>query len=283
VSGDARVDDTLAPALPRVAADAAGPDPDRAAATPSVYAFADLYDLLFEDFTFDLPFWTRVAREAGGPTLELGCGTGRVLLALRRAGADVDGVDLNGPMLDRLRDKARAAGMAPTLVQADMTSFSTPRRYARVLCPFNGFAHADGTEAQIATLVRCREHLLPGGAVVLHMSYPSLAYWSEPDGVPVREQTVRRPGTDHTLELWDLRFRDRVAQRQRSEMEIRELDASGATIATTRVHAFQRWVYRAELELLFRTAGFARWRIDGGFEGEPLERDDQQMIAWGWR
>ena len=249
----------------------------------SVYELPELYDLLFEGLDFDVPYWTRVAREARGPVLELTCGTGRVLLRLLEAGVDADGSDLNTPMLDRLRDKARARGFAPTLVQADMTVFAMPRRYARVLCPFNGFAHADSAEAQIATLVRCREHLLPGGALVLHVSYPGVAYWSETDGEPVLEHEVTLPDTGHTLQLWDLRFRDRIAQRQRSEMEIRERDASGRTVASHRVHAFQRWVYRAELELLFRLAGFSRFAVHGGFEHEPLERDDQQMVAWAWR
>ena len=42
-------------------------------------------------------------------------------------------------------------------------------------------------------------------------------------------------------------------------------------------------VHRFELELLFRLTGFARWEVFGGFAREPLERADQQMIAWAWK
>ncbi len=49
----------------------------------------------------DVPFWRRVAIGAGGPVLELGCGTGRVSLPLARAGVNLVGVDRSAPMLAR--------------------------------------------------------------------------------------------------------------------------------------------------------------------------------------
>jgi ubiquinone/menaquinone biosynthesis C-methylase UbiE len=51
----------------------------------------------------DVPFWRRVASAAGGPVLELGCGTGRVSLPLARAGVELVGIDRSAPMLDRAR------------------------------------------------------------------------------------------------------------------------------------------------------------------------------------
>jgi hypothetical protein len=54
-------------------------------------------------------------------------------------------------------------------------------------------------------------------------------------------------------------------------------------VGSRRFATSQRWVYRHELELLFRCAGYARWEVFGGFAGEPLTRDDQQMVAWAWK
>ena len=51
----------------------------------------------------DVPFWRAVAATAGGPVLELGCGTGRVSLPLARAGVQLVGIDRSAPMLDRAR------------------------------------------------------------------------------------------------------------------------------------------------------------------------------------
>src|SRR5204862_7835775 len=97
---------------------------------------AGLYDLLFEGFDYGVAFYLAQAREAGGPVLDLCCGTGRVLLPLLRAGVDADGVDAFPAMLEAARRKARAEGFAPELTRAEMREFRLPRRYALIIIPF---------------------------------------------------------------------------------------------------------------------------------------------------
>jgi len=252
-------------------------------AAPSPYEAPELYDQLFESLDFDRHFWLEVGRGCNGPVLDLGCGTGRVLIPLLEAGVDADGVDLSPAMLDRLRAKAAKQDFHPRLLAADMRDFTLPRLYARVLCAFNAFAHCETLEDQLATLRCCREHLAPGGALVLHISYPGTALWLGAGGEPVLEHETTRPASGHRLQIYDRRFLDRVNQSQRSEIEVREMDSRGGIVTSHRFETRQRWVYRYELELLLRLAGFARWEIQGDFDGAPLERDDQQMIAWGWR
>jgi SAM-dependent methyltransferase len=257
--------------------------PGSAAAVPSPYEAPELYDLLFEALDFDRPFWLEVGRGARGPVLDLGCGTGRILIPLLEAGVDADGVDLHPAMLERLRAKATQRGFRPHLRAADMRGFTMPRRYARVICAFNTFAHCESTEGQLATLRCCREHLAPGGALVLHISYPGAALWLNRTATPVLEHETVNPASGNRLQLYDRRTMDIVSQRQHSEIEVRELDAAGGVVASHKFEARQRWVYRYELELLLRLAGFPRWEIQGDFTGGPLEHDDQQMIAWAWR
>ena len=249
---------------------------------PSPYAAPELYDLLFEDLDFDIPYWLKVAGEAGGPVLEAACGTGRILLRLRQAGFDADGFDGSPAMVEHLRRKAQGYGLDARAEVADMRRFDMGRRYARVFCAFNGFAHAETTEGQIQFLRRAFEHLEPGGAFILHMSYPGPGYWSDPDGGPYLEREVAGPG-GRKIQLWDSRTKDVVGQRQESVMEMREV---GPTGRTTKVHRFatsQRWVYRFELELLFRAAGFGRWVFHGGFDGRPLSSPDEQIVAWAFK
>lgn len=249
---------------------------------PSPYDAPELYDLLFENLDFDVPFWLETARTAAGPVLEAACGTGRLLLRIRAEGVDADGFDANPAMIGRLKKKALAQGRAVRADVADMREFSMGRRYARIICAFNGFAHMETTEDQILALVCSREHLLPGGTFVLHMTYPGPAYWLEPEGPPVLEQEIPKPG-GRVLQLWDHRTKDVVGQRQQSEVEIRELDASGGCVSVQRYFTTQRWVYKYELELLFRAAGFSSWEIYGGFDRRPLKTAEDQMIAWAYR
>lgn len=249
----------------------------------SPYEAPDLYDLMLDHLDFDIPYWVRVGREAQGPVLEVGCGTGRVLMRLLEAGVEADGLDNAPAMLRRARQRADAAGFRPALVEADMRDFALPRRYARAVLAFNGFAHCTTPDDQLRALRCIGGHLAPGGALVLHMSYPRPPYWSEPDGDPVLEMETKRPDNGHTLQMWDTRFKNVVGQCQHSQMEIREIDEAGDRVASHRSETTQRWVYRFELELLLRMAGFARWEFYGDFDGAPFERPDQQMIAWGWR
>ena len=245
---------------------------------PSPYDAPELYDLLFDSLDFDVPYWLEVARSAGGPVLEAACGTGRILLPILKAGLDIDGFDASPAMIARLKDKLRTSGLTARADVADMRNFSMGRRYARIFCGFNGFAHCETIEDQLAFLRRSLEHLEPGGVLVLHMSYPGPAYWSEPEGKAVLEHTAPRPGGGK-VQLWDNRKKDVVGQRQDSEVEIWELGESDRPEAVHKYSTSQRWVYRYELELLFRAAGFARWDILGGFDGRPLKAPDDQMIA----
>ena len=62
----------------------------------------------------DVPFWRRIALEADGPVLELGCGTGRISLPLVRAGVDLVGLDRSAPMLERARSGLAKLTNSPT-------------------------------------------------------------------------------------------------------------------------------------------------------------------------
>jgi len=86
------------------------------------------YDLENADFTEDLDYWLDLAEEHGDPILELGCGTGRVLLNLARRGHAITGLDNSPDMLARLQAKLAAASgqhlaAAPRILAASLEDF----------------------------------------------------------------------------------------------------------------------------------------------------------------
>ncbi len=89
----------------------------------------------------DVPFWQRVARDAQGRVLELGCGTGRVSLPLAKSGVDLIGVDRSQPMRARLRARATHARFGETgalrAVRADIRHLPfRPRSVSMVVAPY---------------------------------------------------------------------------------------------------------------------------------------------------
>jgi SAM-dependent methyltransferase len=250
---------------------------------PSPYVRADLYDLLFRDYTGDLDFYLGVARAAHGPALDVGCGTGRVLLRALEAGLDMDGLDDSAEMLERLRANAAARGLAPRVAQADMRDFRMPRRYACVIIPFNAFAHVLSTDDQLATLRACHEHLVPGGRLVFDVFSATREMLATPVSEPVLELETPHPETGLMLRLYDGRRLDMAAQTQHSRIAIEELDAQGWVAHTHRFVTVVRWTYPSEMELLLRLAGFARREIAGGFDGRPAASHQGAIVVSAWR
>ena len=249
---------------------------------PTPFDDGALYDLFFERLDLGLDFYLGLARAAGGPVLDVACGTGRIMLPCLKAGVDVEGLDLFPSMLARLRHKASALGFEPQLHEANMSSFRLPRRYALIMITFNAFVHNLTTEDQLATLNACREHLLPGGQLVFDTAFPGPAWIAAPNGTREMEMEIAHPETGLPMRMWDTRTFDRVKQLQHSFNEIEMLDATGQVIASHPSKTCIRWIYKAEMELLLRLAGFARWQILGGFDGRPLLHETDAMIVQAW-
>jgi SAM-dependent methyltransferase len=254
--------------------------PPAAEATP--FDDGALYDIFFERLDLGLDFYLGLAQAAVGPVLDVACGTGRIMLPCLKAGVDVEGLDLYQGMLSRLRQKASALGFDPKLHRSNMAAFRLPRRYALVMIPFNAFVHNLTTDDQLATLQTCRDHLEPGGLLAFDTAFPGPSWITQPDGTRELEMETPHPETGLPVRIWDTRTFDRVAQIQHSYNEIEMLDAKGAVIATHPSKTSIRWIYKAEMELLLRIAGFARWRILGGFDGRPLLHETDAMIVQAW-
>src|SRR5688572_20892861 len=86
----------------------------------------------------DVPFWRTLAMRAGGPVLELGCGTGRIALPLGRAGAHVVGIDRSEPMLARARQRLRRAKLQSRihLIRGDIRHLPFSEQFPLVMAPY---------------------------------------------------------------------------------------------------------------------------------------------------
>jgi SAM-dependent methyltransferase len=249
---------------------------------PSPFDDGELYDILCQGLDYGIDFYVGLAREAKGPVLDIACGTGRVLLPVLQAGVDADGLDLFQPMLDTAHRKAAALGLSPRLYCGDMTDFQLPRRYALITISFNAFCHMLTTDDQLRCLSCIRRHLLPGGLLAFDGGFPGLPWIGAAQDQRVLEGEFPHPHTGQTVRMYDTRGFDRVAQVQRSRNEIELDEVDGTTRIIHRSEFLVRWTYKPEMELLLRTAGYARYEICGGFDRRPLTQETDALVVLAW-
>lgn len=246
----------------------------------SPFDHPEIYDGLFDGLDFDIAHWVDFARKGGGPALDVACGTGRVLIRLLEAGVDADGVDISAPMLRHARGKVAQLGYGATLLEAPMQTFKMPRRYRRIVCAFNSFAHNMTAEDQLATLRNIREHLEPGGAFSMFLSFPRPELWTSGNDRVLEHEANWGDGR---LRIYDTRNFNPVDQAQNSRVEYELMDAMGKVSALHVTYTDVRWVYKNELELLLAAAGFERFTIHGDFQGGQLLGKSDTMVVVAWK
>src|SRR2546421_9679501 len=102
---------------------------------------ASAWDLLRGDTSdwSDRPFYRNIILHSGQPALDIGCGTGRLLLDYLADGIDIDGVDVSPEMLEICRQKAQKLGLHPTLYQQHVEALDLPRSYRTIIVPSSSF------------------------------------------------------------------------------------------------------------------------------------------------
>ena len=250
-----------------------------------------LYSIVYSDVSGDIEPLTELMASAGGPVLEVCCGNGRVLLPALLSGVDVDGLDISEPMLADLRARLTERRLRTGIYLGDMRAFALPRRYAMVVIVFNSFLHNLTQADQLATLGCCREHLATGGRLQLVAFHPDVARLVAYTAGEVVVKEIPNPTGPGRVRVVDVTTDDRIEQVRDVSRRIEFVDDAGA-ITRTEHWSFQlRYVFKPEMDLLLRAAGFARWTIrpleftgDGRaafVEREPREGEVLLWTAWG--
>lgn len=239
---------------------------------------AEVYDLWSADMTADVPFYVSEAVACGGPVLEVGVGTGRVSVAMARAGVDVVGIDVSPSMLQRARKRVSDEGLVDhvELVEADMRSFNLGRTFKLAVLPYRVLAHALTPDEVLATLRSIRDHLPPGGRLVFNLPVPRPGDLSEHDGL--RREGRYRLDDGREAVLWRHADYEPGTQTIRFHFVVDHLDAAGRVTDRRHGESLVRQNSPGELEHAFARAGFdivERW---GWFDRRPFGPDAPEMV-----
>ena len=255
----------------------------------TVADFGALYDevpayIARKDVAFYVAEADRHARSAG-TVLDLGCGTGRLLLPLVRAGHRVFGVDRSPAMLRRCAEKlAREPAEVRSragLLEGDVREFEVPRSgFGLAIAPFRILQHLTTVDDQLHCLATVRRHLAPNGRFAFDVFNPNFALMAK-DRSAETEDTPER-------QLPDGRFFRRAFKvlrvhwvEQVNDVElIYYVRAGGGGEVTRVVQAFSmRWYNVPELEHLLVRAGFTVEATYGDFDRSPLRDGTAEIVV----
>ncbi len=241
--------------------------------------FAQFYDLEYGHKDDDIPFYRQMADEYGSPVLEIGIGTGRIALPLAAAGHQVWGIDDSTKMLRVAREKLAHAHVQirhrVRLIAADMRAFTLRQHFPLCIVPFRAFLHNLTLADQISTLQCICRHLLPGGILAFDLFVPLhsvLAQEQWQDQINSDELAYENSGVTITTTI----HHDPAIQLLSIENTYHRSDEKGGRGTKSKMH--YRYVFRYEMELLLRAAGFDLLRVYGGFEKQKYDFYSGLMI-----
>jgi len=251
---------------------------------------AELYDRLSSEFydyhakRGDIKFFVDYALESGGPVLELGCGTGRVLVPTARAGVDITGLDLSVEMLKlckvKLDVEPEDVKSRVKLINADMRHFELQRRFSLVTITFGPFNNLLTVEDQLGCLTCIHGHLRDGGRLVFDV------FLAQPTELLIREETQIVANQlpflmpDGRSIVWGLSFHDVDYQRQIiHEVLTYDIRYPDGRMERLLYPSDIRFYFRYEVEHLLARAGFTVEAVYGDFDKTPFgEKPPGELI-----
>jgi len=247
---------------------------------PNLYEHtASLYDLGNKTAdAADVPFYLTLIPPAAS-VLEVGCGTGRVALALAERGNPVTGIDLSESMLREFRAKIAARpdlSRRASLALQDMRTFDLGRSFDWIIFPFRVFQALTTDEDRRLCLASVRRHLHEGSRAVLTLFDPKgsvLDDWGRQDMLELEEtdeatgRTVRR----FIDQLWHDGQRQVVAARTRYEVQ-----QKSGPVETTTDDFELGYLFPRQCDALFALCGLSVVDAFGDYDRRPLRAGEQR-------
>ncbi len=238
-----------------------------------------------------LAYFSTAIRRFGEPALDLGCGTGRILIPLLRDGFDVDGIDVSPDMIAEAESAAHALGLKPSLRVQPLHELEAERRYRTAfMCGVFGLGGRRDRDRE--ALRRIHDVLEPDGALLIAehefqyalMDERKWARWLPGHRADIPrawsnegEKRTTRSGDEIELESRLADFNP-LEQTELAEMRAR-LWHEGAVVKEE-LHTLGVCLYFAqEIRSMLEEVGFRDISIESGFTGLPATPDDE-MVAY---
>jgi SAM-dependent methyltransferase len=231
----------------------------------------------------DLAFYVDLARNVGGPVLELGCGTGRVLLPIARAGLEIHGLDRSSAMLEVLKEKLERepeeVRRRVALHAGDLREVRLNREFPLVIMPFRPLQHMHTIEDQLSALRTATLHLGERGQFAFDVFYPRFDLLLSGIGEDRFEMEWPAEGQPGTMirRVYRKDSIDKIRQSFSGTLIYRFCEGDRILREET-APLHMTWYTYPQLRALFLLCGLEPVREYGSFAKTPLDNSSSEMI-----
>lgn len=246
---------------------------------------APFYDLDLDGFADDIEMYEAFTALSGasdgrdadpGAVLDLGCGTGRVALALAEAGHPVVAVDSSPAMLEIARTRLAKSSPPVEVVEEDIRSMDLGRRFDVVVIALGSLQHMRTADEVAATLATVARHLEPSGRAVIDIEAPYPEDFT-PGPQPLVEQWTRTFEGGSVTKL--VSIEGRPSEGLRLVTYHFDVQPPGGGLRRVSQSFELRVITAGELQLAARLASLEVTGWYGDYELSPFADGDERMVV----
>jgi SAM-dependent methyltransferase len=237
---------------------------------------ARFYDTLYSNLRsgVDSAFYLKKIKEAKGPVLEIGVGTGRLFIPAIQGGADIYGVDVSPSMIEALKAKLDKKYHSRVFIQ-NAVDLNLKKKFSLVIAPFRVFSHFIEIKDQLSALNKIHGHLKPKGKFIFDVYVPNLKMLNEGISNTIDFDDEYEPGKK--LKRIVSMKSDLIHQISNVTMKFIWEDKGREKSAEWNFS--HRYFFRFELEYLISRSKLRLEKILGDFKENELNAQSQEFIV----
>lgn len=242
--------------------------------------FAEFYDILHAGLS-DVEAYVQFARKYGPRILELGSGTGRILIPLACAGFQVTGVDLSDDMIAMCRRKldyeSPEVRARVRLIKGNIIDLDLSETFDLVIAPCNLINCLTGPGEALALMRSARRHLRDGGVFILDNSIPDIPYMMQSNGV-TKTFEFTHPLTGTTITDTFTAHYDFTLQLEKDHIILEERDGD-RLLRREETECTLTFFFPREIRGMLECAGFEVFHEQGSIiEDVPIDSNAGEMV-----
>lgn len=238
----------------------------------------NVYVSLYNDFSGDLKtkdeirFYLSLFTR-GRKLIEFGCGTGRVMLPLLKAGYKIDGLDLSASMLKILKNSLKAEGLKGAVYRRDLCKFKLSGKYDGAILSQRTFNFISDADDQLKALVNISSVMKRGAKLVINLMPARPDKFASVQKTKVKTGHFVNSKTGKKVQFWSSWIPDPMKQLWHMEDEFREGNKRCS------VKMKMRSIFPSELKLMLLLGGFKLMAVYGSWKKRPFVRNSKDLIV----